>query len=412
MIRCLNIDWLELFCYEDVRQTPCDSIYFERMGWSVRVREYGTRVYAQMFTLLDKQGYPFLEIRRKPLSDKMKDGGLFDEKACHIRVSNYYCYRPDVIAIVREFLNRYNYILVRIFRIDICNDFVTFDRGDDPAKFIQRYIDGRYSKVNQTNISAHGVDRWDGRTWQTISWGKPKSMISTKIYCKTIEMEQVKDKPYIRQAWWESGLIDNPITMQKRQADGTMIKPLVWRVEFSIKSSAKKWYLIERSDTRKQKVLPMPHTLDIYDTKEKLEVVFASLQRHYFHFKIYEEGKRKDRCKDKVLFDFSHHDFHYKVDRLASHEPANSKTQRLINQLMALEEKTIERDALKAIHATIEYLKNTQAKEFIGNEMTYEDVIALKLLIQERMAGDKSITLQDIRERIKRATEGSESGIF
>ena len=38
--------------------------------------------------------------------------------------------------------------------------------------------------------------------------------------------------------------------------------------------------------------------------KKKILVMFASLARHYFRFKKYEENKRKDRCKDKILFDF------------------------------------------------------------------------------------------------------------
>lgn len=386
--------------------------FFESQGWHVKRREYGTRVYAEMFTLYDIHDVPFVEIRRRPLSDKSKDGGLFDERACHIRLSNVYCYSDSPIDHLREFVNRYEYIVIRIFRIDICLDFIRFDKGDEPNKFIKRYIDGRYSKVNQTNISAHGVDRWDGRTWQTISWGKQKSMISTKFYCKTKEMQQVHDKPYIRHSWWLCGLIDNPITGEKRQDDGTIEKPDIWRVEFSIKSSAKKWYLIERADTRKDAVIPMPHTLDIYDTRKKLLFVFASLSRHYFHFKVFEEGVRKDRCKDKILFEFKDMDTFYKVDRLASHTPSTPRIARLINALTNLRENTIETETIKAIDTIIKTLKKQQLIEYSNREMTGEEILTLQRLIALRMKKASPADLDEQMQEVRNMVQDMFDSIF
>lgn len=397
---CINIDWLELFCYESYRLFPMDADFFEQHGFRVLRRDYGTRVYKEMFTLLDEHDYPFIEIRRCPASDKANDGGLFDEKSTHIRLSNYYCYHNDPIGLVREFLSRFDYTLVRIFRIDICCDFEKFIHNQDPQIFIKRYMDGRYSKVNQTNISAHGVDRWDGRTWQSLSWGKPKSMIGTKLYCKTLELAQVKDKPYIRQAWWLAGLVDSPTSMTKRDKDERIYKPDIWRVEFSIHSSAKKWYLIERSDTRKEHVQPMPHTLDIYDSRYKLEVVFASLARHYFRFKIFEEGKRKDRCRDKELFDHVYITHYYKVDRLASHTPQTSKLTRLLLLLENYAETTIEETTRKAVQVIVESIKKRQQVEFAGSHFSPEDILILQRLIAERMQGKRETDISKAKQAI------------
>lgn len=404
MIYCINIDWLELYCLENSSVYPCTSDYFENLGYNVRIREYGTRVYGEMFTILDSAGYPFIEIRRRPLSDKAKDGGLFDERSTHIRLSNYYCYHPDAIDLVREFLLRHKYYLVRIFRIDIACDFEKFVQGDDPNKFIQRYIAGRYSKVNQTNINAHGVDNWNGRQWNSLSWGKPKSMIGTKMYCKTLELQQVKDKPYIRQTWWNASLVDNPITMTRTDEQGNRYTPMIWRVEFSIHSSAKKWYLIEDSDTRKEKKIPMPHTLDIYDSKDKLQCVFASLARHYFRFKYYEVDKRKDRCRDKVLFDFRYLRQYLKVERLASNTPAKKEQERLIRMLEHYRESTTDPKNKTAATTIIDALKRIQATEFAGHNMTVEDILELQLMMQnngkEMTIAEKEQERKQIRDLI------------
>lgn len=381
MRRCINIDWLELYCLEPRFDQPLDANFFESVGWNVHRREYGTRVYGEMFTLYDVHDVPMIEVRRKPLSSNAHNGGLFDERSCHIRLTNVYCYADSPIDIMREFLTRYDYILVRIFRIDIALDFTQFDKGDEPSKFISRYMNGRYSKVNQTNITAHGVDEWNGQTWQSLAWGKPKSMISTKMYCKTIELEQAKDKPYIRHAWWLAGLIDNPISCTRKDENGKTYKPAVWRVEFSIKSSAKKWFLIERADTRKANNIAQPHTLDMYENKEKLEHVFASLAQHYFRFKIYEEGVRKDRCKDKVLFEFKYFDTYYKVDRQASHRPSTKKIDRLINAITEYKDSTIDSQVIKACQVIVDSLRRLQVREYAGHTMSDSDILELQLLM-------------------------------
>lgn len=411
MKRCINIDWLEVFCYEEDANVPQDAEFYESKGYRVSRREYGTRVYQQMFTIYDMHDVPMIEVRRKPLSVLDKTGGLFDERACHIRMTNAYCYIDNPIDVLRQFLAMYNYTLVRIFRIDVALDFTQFDKGDDPQKFLKRYVSGKYSKVNQTNVSAHGSDKWEHREWQSISWGKPKSMISTKFYCKSIEMQQVKDKPYIRQAWWMCGLVDNPITMTKTNNDGTTYKPLVWRVEFSIKSSAKKWYIIERADTRKQTNIAMPHTLDIYDTKTKLLQVFASLANHYFHFKIFEEGKRKDRCKDKILFDFSYMDAFYKVDRIASHTPTKTTTQRLIDALLQLKERTIDNDVSKACQKIVESLRRTQVNEFAGVHMSPDEILTLQHLIAMQSDSHNTHTIEENMQTIRQYIR-EQGGIF
>lgn len=48
--RCLNIDWLEVYALEPDK---LDADFFISDGWSVQPRPYGTRVYDEMFTLMD-----------------------------------------------------------------------------------------------------------------------------------------------------------------------------------------------------------------------------------------------------------------------------------------------------------------------------------------------------------------------
>lgn len=404
MKRCVNIDWLEVYVLEDLERYPCDAEYFRKQGYFVREREYGTRVYNQMFTILDDYDQPAIEIRRDPSSLQGRDGGLFPPNSCHIRLSNRACYQSNPVAYLRDFLARHNYTFKKIFRLDVCLDFEHFDKGDDPQAFIRRYMKGVYAKVNQGNISAHGTEQWNGREWNSLSWGKPKSMVGTKLYCKTLELEQASDKPYIRQAWWEFSrqcspaeqdciLIDDPINMTKRGKDGKPYKPAIWRVEFSIKSSAQRWFVIDRAVHGSGKIV-MPHTLSLYDSKEKLLKVFASLAEHYFHFKYYDPDTRKDRCKDKVLFNFSPLDTFYKVDRLASHKSDSKPFQRLLTLLRNYMLMHVAAGDKAAIERVIDMIETDILRMMKNPNTTQAEVLALRQVMKERIAGirDKSVT--------------------
>ena len=408
MTRCINLDWLEVYALEDPNQFPCDADFFRKHGWRVDERDYGTRTYRQMFTIYDQRDEPLFEIRRWPYSNKSKDGGLFPEESCHIRLHNRTCYLDNPIAILREFMTRYNYALINIYRIDICLDFEKFDSGDDPAKFIERYMQGKYSKVNQSNIAAHGEDTWAGRTWNSLSWGKRKSMVSTKMYCKTLELEQEKDKPYIRYSWFECGLIDDFVNNVKAGADGKPYKPVIWRVEFSIKSTAKKVFVIE-TETGKRKQQVMAHTLSQYDTKPKLLFMFQSLARHYFYFKHYEADKRKDRCEDKVLFKFKPTDTYFKIDRNASHKSLAKPSSRLLGLLQQFKLTHLAPNIQHACDILINALNSEIIRLNMANDMTATDIEMLRALITYRMRHPNE-TIQQAQQTIAHIIERTKAG--
>lgn len=307
-MKVINLDWFEVFCHEPA-DSPRDAHYFMSLGYAVKVREYGTPVYQEMFTIC-AGGWEFLEVRRNPCSKK-STGGILEDNICHLRLSNRTCYQPNPIKMLREFLTRHHYKFDGVSRADICCDFCNFETGVSPVSFINRYMRGEIVKINQSKISAHGKDSFDGKIWNSLSWGSPRSMVSTKFYCKTLELKEAKDKPYIRQIWYEAGLT-NAVDDNDTQ---------IWRVEFSIRGEAKQWYTIIDETHEQAGEVALPNMLTTYDSREKLSTLFLSLSHYYFHFKkmVYlANGKkqRKDRCPDVRLFRL--HDCHnvFKPERL------------------------------------------------------------------------------------------------
>lgn len=400
--RCINIDWLEVHVYESPRNFPCNAEFFRSKGYRVIEREYGTRQYNQMFTLLDNTDHPFLEIRRDPVASKWESSsvGMFDPSSCHIRVVNRYCYHPQIVQLLTEFLHQYDYAVSSIYRLDLCLDFEKFDSGDDPKKFLDRFIEGKYSKINQGNVSSHGKDRWSGRDWNSISWGAPSSMVSTKLYNKTLELAEAKDKPYIRYAWFCAGLIDDWVNCTRLGSDGKPYHPNIWRLEFSIRSKAKRWYKIEDCNGNKVRTVQKEHTLATYATPLDCLHAFAMLAHHYFHFKVYEEGVRKDRCKDKVLFNWGLNHVPFVLDRLLSDAPKNATEDALVKRLKFFKMVHPDSDLCAACDTIIEAVQSFSIRNALPEWASISELRLLQAVIAERMKQQPKEPIQQTLDKL------------
>lgn len=418
-MRCVNIDWLEVYCEESNDEYPCNADYFTRRGYVVREREYGTRVYEEMFYILDRNGNDMFEVRRNPKSGDSSFVGL-SPKSTHIRLCNWVCYQSNCVQLLRDFLVRHNYIFHRIYRIDVCYDFERFDSGDKPERVARRIVEKTYLKMNQTKIHAIGDDNWGGYAWETLSWGSLTSMVSTKLYNKTKELAAAGNKkPYILTHWMMAGLIDNPVTQVKYNKDGSQYKPDIWRVEFSIKSKADSWLILEDISGKRVKKKAVPHSLSLFDSQDKLWQRFQDLAYHYFRFKVktYKKQKRgvagfalgqiesnhdpelqrKDRMPEKVLF-------HYDKDREFMHIQNVPKPSKPYHDGEVLRRRLINYAASHPDHKIREACKVLVDSIDVRDIYRYTDnfdiwqVKALQGAIQLKMGGDERSTLEIIAQ--------------
>ena len=407
--RCVNLDWLEVHCLEPYGD-PHDAEYFRRVGLTVIERDYGTRVYKEMFTVNDAQGNPFVEVRRAPYSTGY--AGIHDERECHLRLVNAACYLDNAADLMQQFIDTYHYDFNRITRVDICLDFERFDEGDDPTVFLSRYLRQVYSKINQGNITAHGADRWNGQVWNSVSWGSPTSAIGTKFYNKTMELYDPATgtyrKPHIRYAWLKCGLIDDFHKVLKRKDDG-WYTPQIWRVEFSIRSSVKKWFAIELNGEAKH-YQSIRNTLDMYDCRDKLLKLFASLQQHYFHFKHYDREQRKDRCPDKVLFKWNGMQVTYKVGRddtlsiLGEGAKQSKPYDTLLKKLRLYQQEKPQKDIVEACQVIIRAIEGDYLRSDLRNPFSYHELLALQRALSMKASGDDTdvvVLMQEVKKLLK-----------
>lgn len=418
-MRCVNLDWLEIYCLESNDRYPCNADYFRRQGYYVSEREYGTRQYHEMFTLVDEDNNPLIEIRRNPKSGESDFCG-FVPQSCHIRIPNWRLYQKGIIDWLREFIILHDYIYKRIFRIDICYDFEYFDSGDQPARFARRYVERKFRKINQCHLAVHADDTWSDFAWESLSWGSQTSMVSTKLYNKSKELKSLKnDKPYIKTAWMFAGLIDNPVSMTKRRRDGELYEPEIWRLEFSLKSAADNWLVIEDQSGKKVKKRAVRHTLSLFDSPDKIWQRFQDLAFHYFHFKYREykdeekavarialndeapvrdkELKRKDRCRDKVLFYWDRDHEFMQVKQVPPPSKPSRDDDVLLKRLHMLKNKSGDMNIRKACDAIIEALEKEEARRLTPNHL-FKETQLLQAVIRSKIGGDVRSSLEIMEE--------------
>lgn len=421
-MRCVNIDWLEVYCEESNERFPCNADYFRRMGYFVSEREYGTRVYAEMFIIEDSHGNPWIEVRRNPKSGSSTFRGL-SEFSTHIRLSNWVCYQDNCVSQLREFLVKHDYIFHRIFRIDVCYDFERFDSGDIPAKVAKRIIEKKLLKINQGHIAAHGTDNWARYEWESLSWGAPSSMVTTKMYNKSLEIKSQGDKkPYIYTEWMMNNLITNPLDQTKTKENGENYKPEIWRIEFSIRSKADSWLILSPGKKRRNEEERVPHNLSMFDAKDKLWQRFQDLAYHYFRFKIRTEKKerkgiaaialerikvkheenlqRKDRMPDKILFDFQQDRQFCHVAAVPKPSKPDAQMEILRNRLITYMHEHPDKEIRKACETIIRSIGNREIYRYTP-DYDYDEVKALQAAIALKQSGDTRPIHQLLNELIR-----------
>lgn len=382
-MRCVNIDWLEVSAEESPMEYPCNADYFRSKGFFVHERDYGTRVWGEVFTIEDADGHDWLEIRRQPPSGSSEFKGL-SEFSCRIRLVNAQCYVKNCTQRLLDFMVRFDYQFKRIFRIDICYDFELFDYGDAPARFARRYIERKYRKVNQCKVRVIGDDNWTDFDWESLSWGSQSSMVSTKMYNKSKELKSVsRSKTYIPMSWFENGLIDDPINRTKKRPDGTIYEPEIWRIEFSLKSKADRWIVIEDVSGKRTKKRAIPHTPDMFDSPDKLWQRFQDLAFHYFRFKKAEYNeerdkdgnlvpKRKDLCADKKLFKFDEDRVFHQLDMAIPGTKPDQEIDILLRRLKQYRASTSDQLQMQACDVLIQALERADLRRYTPRQIWAE----------------------------------------
>lgn len=230
---CISIDWLQVCCYASDLDKLTDSIYFvAREGCPYILTDTNTltRSFSKLYHVLYRHGSDWrkcAEIQAVPRSS------ILDKRLVLVKLDSRYLYHEGAIKMLYDVCGLFGLEIKGLSRLDMCYDCNYFHGGLNPAELIQDFVsydmgDERYLHKERTHKytvtgerSAKAVSKF-----QYIRFGSRKSPITTYIYDKSLELWEVKDKPWIRDTWERNGLINDERTH-------------VWRSEISIKADGR-----------------------------------------------------------------------------------------------------------------------------------------------------------------------------
>lgn len=272
----INVDWLQVFCH-DRNSGMLNEIYYERSAYEFHLLPHGSRHFKELWEVYNEDGDKYAIIQRTPHSSIISSDGSI------IQLCNRELYKPHYAAEFLLFLSAHKFTYKSISRLDVCFDSNVLRNRLRHSNLIKGLMQGTILKNNQSKVQWNFSSIANVGTpmvCNSCAFGSKSSGVSTKMYNKTLEMAEVKNKPYISENWVYNGL---DITQD------------VWRIEISIKSDASTTIRTESGEIFRI-------TADSLKMQQTIEDIFFSYAKKYFSFKSNNGTKNKTRMPDYLIF--------------------------------------------------------------------------------------------------------------
>lgn len=216
IINGASVDWLQLNCRYSY---PIDTI--ELKNHIIKLQDYQTKHFKKVYIVYNEKNMDEIcTIACEPHSS------IFKANMVLLKIHNKMLYQKDLWLFTLELIDSLKLVFISITRLDIAIDFHHFN-GILPEKFIFKFLQQKIIKTGKAKYCVFGETNRRKKTKLSsnyLRFGSETSLVSYYLYNKSLELNQVKMKPYIIQSWQEKGL--------DKKKD-------VWRLEFSIKSNLK-----------------------------------------------------------------------------------------------------------------------------------------------------------------------------
>lgn len=277
---CCNVDWLQTYCLgkyvEDGQYSIRNSVYH------VIGRDVETKLFRRVADVF-KNGQKVATITQLPKTP------VINPRTTLVKLSNRVLYCEKYVRILMEIQDALHLTYKGITRIDVACDFNTFYGGRSVPKFIKNYVMSEPSSKN--HVYRRGSDEYyirgnkkknQASTFNYIRLGKKDSRVHCYIYDKTVELQEQKDKPWIRACWDKAGL--------KNDDDNH-----VWRAEISIKNEGSQ--LLDMGTGELFKLSP-----NFLDTLNAVQSLFMFYARKYLDFRKKRKSGKLSKYDKVQLF--------------------------------------------------------------------------------------------------------------
>lgn len=262
-----SLDWLQVTCTSlQILHLPPQghllSKYPDRWG---NHREYDYTEQEVVIHGYEKQccvrwkGYAVLNVGWIP---RQKDVNIL---SVNIKIANAILYTTDWYYILNDFCMNHNIAIKTITRCDLAIDCNYFLNGLCPETFLRKYLTKTktYIRVGSNKWCSQGLKEMHRSNYDYLRFGSRQSGVCVYLYNKTRELQQQKDKPYIRECWEAAGL--------NTSRD-------VWRLEISLSSQG-----VGLKDVTTNLFRTL--FIDDLNQQQNIESLCLLYAQKYFHFK-------------------------------------------------------------------------------------------------------------------------------
>lgn len=268
----INIDWLAYSAYGNVGETTL----FNR--FKVIPKEHGSQVFKNVASIVTTDtAEEVAQMQYNPRSSALKPNLVI------VKLANRCLYEYDYIALIRTINEGLNLEYNSLSRLDICADFYTFEHCT-PQELIRQFLQRKLRRFGKSKYVLHG-NQDKAQEYEYLRFGSPTSDVVCYLYNKSLEMREVKHKPYIVRQWAQ---------LTYRYED-ICPPPDVWRLEFRLNGDNIKTLCDENGELCNL-------TLDALNNKHTLLFLYSALVNKFWRWAKPTASKFID-CKEVAMFD-------------------------------------------------------------------------------------------------------------
>lgn len=270
----LAVDWLAYSAYGIVGEMSVFSKY------KVVPKQHGTQVFKNLASIVSLDSLEEVaQIQYNPRSSALKPNLVI------VKIANRLLYECDFVELIKEINSGLNLQYNALSRVDVCADFYTF-KTIHPQQLIKNFLLHKARRFGKSKYVLHG-NQDKKAEYEYLRFGSDTSQVLVYLYNKSVEMQEVKHKPYIVRRW----------SMLKYGFEDIATPPDVWRLEFRINNSTLSCVSIETGEEL---------SFDYWDltNSAKITALYSMLVQNYFRWAKPTAQKFID-CPEIKLFDFS-----------------------------------------------------------------------------------------------------------
>lgn len=304
---CISVDWLQVYCHGDLIRSGSFSVGADSYHVVGGLSE--TKLFKHVVEV-------YLSRIKVATITQLPRNVVINPKTTLIKLENRVLYSARYIEILYAIMGSLKLHYKGITRIDLCYDCERLKDGRDVQRLLRNFLlkkeftKGHIIRNGSRKAEAYFTRKsGDSMIINGLRFGSRSSAIGAYVYNKTLELLEVKDKPWIREFWRQNGLIDDidyaglcVLSKKRRNAKqendslAEFCKKSIWRFEISIKAEGTK--VIDMGTGELFRISP-----SYIEHQEQLHELFYNYAAKYFDFRQYNKIKRIKDYKQIAIFE-------------------------------------------------------------------------------------------------------------